>query len=165
MATSFKSNSNGWRQFGREMTKNFNKEIDKMNRNLKPIQLPVQSPNELGNGITINNTNNDNSIKIAGNVQGSQIGGSGNYLQVNETTDIEGILREIRELSKVMDKTERAELTEVIGELQNSGQVGENHKSFLEKHALVAMGISAVITYGLTYGLDILVPIIQGVFS
>ena len=158
MTKGFQLNKNVFRQMERDI----NREVAKVNRNIKPIEIPAQSSDSIG-GITIHNT--DNRVTVGDNATNLQIGGSGNYQINNQSTDIEGILREIRELSKVMNDNDRVELSVILNELQSNGQIGESHKPFLEKHALIAMGISAVISWALTHGLDKLIPIIQQVFS
>lgn len=160
-----KWNKSNLRKFEKEVSREMNKRIDKVNKNLKPIRLTAESPNNLGSGVTINTINNANNIKITGNVHDSRIGSIENYQHLSDYKDIEGILREIREISKTMkDRSDLDELAAVINRLERDGNIGDNHKSFLEKHPLIAMGIGAVISWTAQNGIENLSPIMQAVF-
>lgn len=160
-----KWDKNNLKKFEREMTKEMNKRIANVNRKLDPIRLSADSPNNLGDGITINATTNDNSVRINGDIHNSQVGGAQNKQQIITPIDVEGILREIRELSKTMtDEDDLNELTTILNSIQDSGAVSSGHKAFFEKHPLITIGVSAVISWVATQGLDSLIPIMQSVF-
>lgn len=114
--------------------------------------------------LTIQHINN--SVHISGDVTYSHIGGN-NHFQINmNESDVEGILTEIKVLSKSLDEYEKKVLTNVPEELQNNRKVDSNlNKSFLEKHALISIGIGAIIEWFIIAGLDQLVKIFQNVFS
>ena len=142
-----------------------NKRIANVNRSLKPIKLTAESPDNLGGGITINNVHNANDIKISGHVLNSNVGSVEVTTSVHNGGHIQGILDEIRELSKtIVDDNERNELSTIINELLENGEVDDNHKSFFEKHPLISMGISAVVTWTTEHGLDKLAPLVKSVF-
>ncbi len=165
MAAVIKWNKNNLRKMEREMSKEMNRRIANVNRSLKPIRLTAESPDNLGGGITINNVHNANDIKIGGNVLNSTVGSVKVTTSVHNGSHIQGILNEIRELSKtIADDGERNELSAIINELLENGKVNDSHKSFFEKHPLISMGISAVVTWTTENGLDKLAPLVRAVF-
>lgn len=166
MTAVIKWNKNNLRKMEREMSKEMNKRIANVNRSLRPIQLTAESPGNLGEVITINNVHNANDIKIGGSVFNSSVGSVEVNTLVNDSNHIQGILNEIRELSKtIMDEDERNELSIIINELTENGKVDDSHKSFFEKHPLISMGISAVASWVAGHGLDKLAPVVKAVFS
>lgn len=165
MAAVIKWNKNNLRKMEREMSREMNKRIANVNRNLKPIQLTAESPDNLVGGITINNVHNANDIKIGGNVLNSNVGSVEVSTSIHNGSHIQSILNEIRQLSKtIVDDDERNELSTIINELIENGQVDDSHKSFFEKHPLISMGVGAVVSWAAEYGLDKLAPIVKAVF-
>ncbi len=142
-----------------------NKTVNNVNRKLtkNPIRLPFQS--EISDeGISVQHINN--SVHIAEDVENSQIGGSG-HIQVNLTNiDVESVLVDIKQSSKVLDLDDRLQLILILEELQSTGnEESKNGLFFLEKHLLISMGVRAIIEWVATFGLDKLVPHIQNIFS
>lgn len=52
----------------------------------------------------------------------------------------------------------------MLHEIQMSGKV-ENHMIFFDKHPILAMAFSAIVTWGIDNGMDSLVNIISRVFE
>ncbi len=154
-----------FRRLGRDLKKEMDKTVKDVNRHAarNPIRLPVESGLPKS-GITVQHV--DNSFQITGDVNHSQIGGTGN-VQINiAESDVIGLLKGIQEYSGVLQQQDRVLLVRALEELQSQGKVQSHEsKSFLEKHPLLAMGFDAVVTWTATAGLDQLVPIIQRVFS
>ena len=95
----------------------------------------------------------------------SQIGGRNNSITVIYTdTDIEKILENIKEYSRTLKDEEQTELVTMLHEIQMSGKV-ENHMIFFDKHPILAMAFSAIVTWGIDNGMDSLVNIISRVFE
>ncbi|GAB2026137.1 hypothetical protein [Lactovum odontotermitis] len=161
-----KSLKQQFKKLERDLTKEMTKTVNNVNRKMKrnPITLPIDS--KLKNGIVVQPKHIGDNITINGNVTQSQIGGKNNDQNNTSVSEIERVLRDIRELSKTFSEEDREQLISILSEIQENEEViqGEN-KSFLENHPLVKMGINAMVTFATTSGLEKLIAIIGKVFS
>lgn len=160
-----KSLKQQFRKIERNLTKEMNKTVNNVNRKMKrnPIVLPIDS--ELKRGVALQPNHIGDNITIHGDVTQSQIGGNNNVQNIISASSIEGILKDIRELSKTFSEKDREQLVSVLSEIQEIGENTQENKNFLEKHPLVEMGINAVVTFAATFGLEALTEIIGRVFS
>ena len=95
----------------------------------------------------------------------SQVGGQNNTLNITYTDmEIEKIFENIREYSRTLDEEEKTELVTILNEVQEIGKV-DNHQTFFEKHPILAMALSATVSWGVENGIDRLVSVISNTFK
>lgn len=95
----------------------------------------------------------------------SQIGGQNNALNITYTEmEIERVFENIREYSRTLDEEEQTELVTILNEIQEVGKV-DNHQTFFEKHPILAMALSASVSWGVENGIDRLVSVISNTFK
>ena len=131
-----------------------NKTVNNVNRKLtkNPIRPPFQS--EISDeGISVQHINN--SVHIAGDVENPQIGGS-SHIQVNLTNiDVQSVLVDIKQSSKVLDSDDRLQLILILEELQSTGnEESKNDYSFQQNFCLFQCVLELLLN-----GLQLLVQI------
>lgn len=163
MAKSLQSQFKG---IERDMVREMNKMVKRANKKINPVILPTQL-DSTSSALNFNEYHQDNSthVSVGGDMMNSQIGGRNNSITVIYTdTDIEKILENIKEYSRTLKDEEQTELVTMLHEIQMSGKV-ENHMIFFDKHPILAMAFSAIVTWGIDNGMDSLVNIISRVFE
>lgn len=78
--------------------------------------------------------------------------------------EIAKIFENIREYSRKLDEEEKTELVTILNEVQEVGKV-DNHQTFFEKHQILAMALSATVSWGVENGIDRLVSVISNTFK
>ena len=163
MAKSLQSQIKG---IERDMVREMNKMVKRANKKINPVILPTQL-DSTSSALNFNEYHQDNSthVSVGGDMMNSQIGGRNNSITVIYTdTDIEKILENIKEYSRTLKDEEQTELVTMLHEIQMRGKV-ENHMIFFDKHPILAMAFSAIVTWGIDNGMDSLVNIISRVFE
>ncbi len=163
MAKSLKSQL---RDIERNLVRETNKMVKRANKKIKPVILPTQLDSSK-TALNFNEYHQDNSthVSVNGDLINSQIGGQNNALNITYTEmEIERVFENIREYSRTLDEEEQTELVTILNEVQEVGKVG-NHQTFFEKHPILAMALSASLSWGVENGIDRLVSVISNTFK
>lgn len=159
--------SNQTNKLARAITKDINKAVKKANRKIKPIKLPTQLNNH-SDALSFTNNYHDNSISIttSGDILNSQIGGKNNQLmnEFNEQSAY-NLMENIREYSKILNENERNSLSEILNEVAKSSSLNQNkYKNFLDKHPILSLAFSTLLTWGIENGMESFTQLINDIF-
>ena len=157
-----KSLQSQFRDIERNLVRETNKMVKRANKKIKPVILPTQLDSSK-TALNFNEYHQDNSthVSVNGDLINSQIGGQNNALNITYT-EIE--IENIREYSRTLDEEEQTELVTILNEVQEVGKV-DNHQTFFEKHPILAMALSASVSWGVENGIDRLVSVISNTFK
>lgn len=161
-----KSLQGQFRDIERNMVREMNKMVKRANKKINPIILPTQVDSSMS-ALNFNEYHQDNNthVSVNGDLINSQIGGQNNTLNITYTDmEIEKIFENIREYSRTLDEEEKTELVTILNEVQEIGKV-DNHQTFFEKHPILAMALSATVSWGVENGIDRLVSVISNTFK
>ncbi|HEO4602237.1 TPA: hypothetical protein VA003_001942 [Streptococcus agalactiae] len=165
-----KSLQSQFRDIERNLVRETNKMVKRANKKIKPVILPTQLDSSK-TALNFNEYHQDNSthVSVNGDLINSQIGGQNNALNITYTEieieiEIERVFENIREYSRTLDEEEQTELVTILNEVQEVGKV-DNHQTFFEKHPILAMALSASVSWGVENGIDRLVSVISNTFK
>ncbi|MDN3292179.1 MULTISPECIES: hypothetical protein [Streptococcus] len=161
-----KSLQSQFRDIERNMVREMNKMVKRANKKINPVILPTQVDSSMS-ALNFNEYHQDNSthVSVNGDLINSQIGGQNNTLNITYTDmEIEKIFENIKEYSRTLDEEEKTELVTILNEVQEIGKV-DNHQTFFEKHPILAMALSATVSWGVENGIDRLVSVISNTFK
>lgn len=161
-----KSLQSQFRDIERNMVREMNKMVKRANKKINPVILPTQVDSSMS-ALNFNEYHQDNSthVSVNGDLINSQIDGQNNTLNITYTDmEIEKIFENIREYSRTLDEEEKTELVTILNEVQEVGKV-DNHQTFFEKHPILAMALSATVSWGVENGIDRLVSVISNTFK
>ena len=161
-----KSLQSQFRDIERNMVREMNKMVKRANKKINPVILPTQVDSSMS-ALNFNEYHQDNSthVSVNGDLINSQIGGQNNTLNITYTDmEIEKIFENIKEYSRTLDEEEKTELVTILNEVQEIGKV-DNHQTFFEKHPILAMALSATVSWGVENGIDRLVSDISNTFK
>ena len=161
-----KSLQSQFRDIERNMVREMNKMVKRANKKINPVILPTQVDSSMS-ALNFNEYHQDNSthVSVNGDLINSQIDGQNNTLNITYTDmEIEKIFENIKEYSRTLDEEEKTELVTILNEVQEIGKV-DNHQTFFEKHPILAMALSATVSWGVENGIDRLVSVISNTFK
>lgn len=161
-----KSLQSQFRDIERNMVREMNKMVKRANKKINPVILPTQVDSSMS-ALNFNEYHQDNSthVSVNGDLINSQIDGQNNTLNITYTDmEIKKIFENIREYSRTLDEEEKTELVTILNEVQEVGKV-DNHQTFFEKHPILAMALSATVSWGVENGIDRLVSVISNTFK
>ena len=161
-----KSLQSQFRDIERNMVREMNKMVKRANKKINPVILPTQVDSSMS-ALNFNEYHQDNSthVSVNGDLINSQIDGQNNTLNITYTDmEIEKIFENIREYSRTLDEEEKTELVTILNEVQEVGKV-DNHQTFFEKHPILAMALSATVSWGVENGIDRLVSVLSNTFK
>lgn len=161
-----KSLQSQFRDIERNMVREMNKMVKRANKKINPVILPTQVDSSMS-ALNFNEYHQDNSthVSVNGDLINSQIGGQNNTLNITYTDmEIKKIFENIREYSRTLDEEEKTELVTILNEVQEVGKV-DNHQTFFEKHPILAMALSATVSWGVENEIDRLVSVISNTFK
>lgn len=160
-----KSLQSQFRDFERNLVRETNKMVKRANKKINPVILPTQlDPSR--SAINFNEYYQDNSthVSVGGDMMNSQIGGQNNRIKISYSDkEIENIFENIREYSRILNDEERTELATILNDVQEVGKI-EGYQNFFDKHPILQMAFSAIVTWGIENGIDSLASIISNTF-
>lgn len=74
-------------------------------------------------------------------------------------------MENIREYSKILNENERNSLSEILNEVAKSSSLNQNkYKNFLDKHPILSLAFSTLLTWGIENGIESFTQLINDIF-